>query len=572
MVVPIFERKPKKKDLREYSQHVPEWAEKRREEAAWLLEFRRTARELEATDPEAAEEYRRMYLPPQKVLEKFYSDVEKDYKELPLSKEEIDEQFTTENLSELSLDEYVELLRKVPPRFVTHITRQGIRDNISHHTGGYGEFNRGFEGVMENGSVRSILEQYLLDGVTKDTVREVIEKILEVKKYHKTRGAAASRVVDFLTTSEVASASSEFADQKAVHVALDTVADAYYGGERNNEIFFVYPVAYIAANYSIGSQKFNIPERFGPNEVIESSQYNDFWLLSKEKKSGDLPVDSAITFLPENTPVDPETGSRYMVDADGQPVPNTDQLEALKRLIQAPETKALWGGMGSAINDLYSNSRAVLDSKQNLSEMIERYGSDSYSTEDAETALKEAELSLREAQSAVDPLLKLAEKHGVTDPRFRDAVMDTRSPAFNALNDFFNQTLHDVPFSTHGEFDDFHFANVMRGLGMTNKLAEKTVTSREYWESYFDRTGKRPSKIIYYEQQTPNEAFDAFRERAGLIEDGLHREVDLKEMYKENDVGQEGIHQTLERERELFIQYADEILDELYSEEIKSKK
>ena len=51
---------------------------------------------------------------------------------LPLDRRQIEELFSEENLAGLDLNGFVELLRRVPPRFMTHVTRQGVRDNISY--------------------------------------------------------------------------------------------------------------------------------------------------------------------------------------------------------------------------------------------------------------------------------------------------------------------------------------------------------------------------------------------------------------------------------------------------------
>ncbi|MDP3970431.1 MAG: hypothetical protein Q8P90_01900 [bacterium] len=148
MTIPDFRRPPTKRELRDFSQAVPEWAVKRQEQADVMVSIFDEIAELEKTDPEAAEKMRKDYLPPEQMLENFYGRVAEDYKELPLEDDEIEQLFSAEHLASLSLEEYVELLRRVPPRFMTHITRQGVRDNASHNRGGYGEMNRGFEGAL----------------------------------------------------------------------------------------------------------------------------------------------------------------------------------------------------------------------------------------------------------------------------------------------------------------------------------------------------------------------------------------------------------------------------------------
>jgi hypothetical protein len=560
MAIPSFEKKPSKAELRRFSKDNPEWAEKRRQKAANLLEFRKTVQELEKTDPEAAEAYRKSYLPPEKSLEQFYSQVEEEYQELPFSEAEIRELFTTEHLSRLSLDEYVKLLRHVPPRFITHVTRQGIRDNISHHYGGYGEFHRGFEGILESGFIRSILEQKLLDGVTKETVQTILKEELHIPEEYPTRLQAYERIDDFLNRSPVVHHSSEFADKKAVHTALDMVGNTYYGGETGNEIFFIYPAAYIAANYRMGTQLMNIPERFTPDSTYRTSQFNDFWLMSKEKKSGDLPIDASIVFLPARAEVDPETGSRYAVGPDGKPEKNVEEVKKIIAMFSSAEMRELWPKLENDFQSILEIRSAV----ERLLEDAAQFESEnqSYDAENRRNSAEKKKLLLDQEMIKLDPLFDLINKYHISDPRFLKAVTSTDFLDNQALNYFFRESQKPAPFS-----DQYGSEENLVHLNLVYKLAEKTISSKDYWEAYFARTGRRPSKVIFYEQDSPNEAMRVFRERAGLVEEGLHQQIDLKEMFVENDIGQEGIHDQLQNERELFLRFAEELLDDLYPKE-----
>ena len=269
MAIPEFQQRPPRiGEVQRYGREVPKWLEKRKQEAAWFLEYKMKLRKLRETDPEAAEEFEKRYAPPEQLIAKLHQDIEADYQELPLTQEEIEREFSSESLSEKSLDEYIELLRKVPPRFLTHVTRQGVRDNISFHTGGYGEFNNGFTSIVEAGSLRSTLEQRLLEGITEDTVRDVLINVLRVPEDFPTREEALKTIEFFLNQSMQAPASSEFADSKTIHMALDVVAEEHYGAETGNQFFFVYPAAYLAANYDIGEQRYDLPAKFKPDDQL----------------------------------------------------------------------------------------------------------------------------------------------------------------------------------------------------------------------------------------------------------------------------------------------------------------
>ena len=102
--------------------------------------------------------------------------------------------------------------------------------------------------------------------------------------------------------------------------------------------------------------------------------------------------------------------------------------------------------------------------------------------------------------------------------------------------------------------------------------SEKTISSRQYWEQYFQRVGRQPSKIIFYDQATPNGALDAFRQHAG-ISDSQHKEIDLKNMFAENIFSSnKGLHDAMQREREVFAQYAEELLGEFYPKPEEDQK
>ena len=71
----------------------------------------------------------------------------------PLSVEEKESLLSFDALSELSLDEYAALWRRLNPFYAAHVTRQGIRDHTGmvYHTGGKGEFHEGFTDTLNTG-------------------------------------------------------------------------------------------------------------------------------------------------------------------------------------------------------------------------------------------------------------------------------------------------------------------------------------------------------------------------------------------------------------------------------------
>ena len=94
---------------------------------------------------------------------------------------------------------------------------------------------------------------------------------------------------------------------------------------------------------------------------------------------------------------------------------------------------------------------------------------------------------------------------------------------------------------------------------------ETAMDSSEYWEQYFEKSGKRPSKIIYYEEATPNEALEAFKINAGITDD-QHKDIDLKSLFAENimDTNKE-MHLQMQEEIEIIARYSEELLWEYYT-------
>jgi len=396
---------PDRSQLREFSKYDPEFAKERAKLAAWITEFRK----MQKADPAEAAKYR----PPAQLVEEFYASVAKEYRDIPLSKEEIEQYFTPEHLASLSLEEYVALMRKVPPRFITHVTRQGYRDHISFHDSGLNEFHTGFESILGTKELRSVLDRYLEGVLTKDSVRNVMENLLKIPANYPTKEEAHSHVHRFLNSSRLNTVRSEATDASALHGAMDMVADEFYGGERGNEIFFVYPTAFVASQCHLADQLLGFAPGLAPSDVEKRSQFNDYWAKLKSTGKGTLPLDASIVFIAENARVSPETGSQYEMSTDGQLIPVTGD----------------------------------------------------------------------------------------------------------------------------------------------------TISSQEYWGRYFEQEGSHPSKIIYYSEPTPNEALAAFKEKAGLKE---HAEVDLREMFKENLISNTEMHDQMARERELFLEYAEELIEEYY--------
>src|SRR6185503_4609999 len=97
-----------------------------------------------------------------------------------------------------------------------------------------------------------------------------------------------------------------YPDKIAVHFAAQMVADQFYGGERNNEVFFVYPSDFIASQHEYA---FNGWEKDFTKPQSET-KWNDVFVWPSNLENPGISVDAGLVFLPDHTPVDPETGSK----------------------------------------------------------------------------------------------------------------------------------------------------------------------------------------------------------------------------------------------------------------------
>jgi hypothetical protein len=141
----------------------------------------------------------------------------------------------------LSLEEYVLLLKRFPKEMVTHVTRQGIRDHLGHmfHNAGQGEYIGSFMSMLEEKKLLSSLGACLANKEQK----QAITKYLSLD-FWKTKQEALDYLHSYFGGEE-----SSYPDKNAIHFATEDVADAYYGGEKGNEIFVAYPSALIASEY-----------------------------------------------------------------------------------------------------------------------------------------------------------------------------------------------------------------------------------------------------------------------------------------------------------------------------------
>ena len=108
-----------------------------------------------------------------------------------------------------------------------------------------------------------------------------------------------------------------------MHLAVEDVADSFYGSERNNEVFFAFPSALIASQYEFAGNLAEV-EMDGYTDSYNNDQY-----VFPDIEKG-LSIDAGIAFIPKDAKVDFKTGSKYELDENKKPVPAEGVQEILK--------------------------------------------------------------------------------------------------------------------------------------------------------------------------------------------------------------------------------------------------
>ena len=389
-----------------------------------------------------------------KLLKNFYDGEKEKWAKAGYTPEDLEQQFGEERLAGLSADDYATLMRRFPGEMLTHVTRQGIRDHADSfwHTAGVGGFSNGFKEMLADRKLRSCLSIALQE----HSKEEAMAKFLRLDDL-RSRGDALlmhKNKFDYSMAS-----SNAFADSAAVHLASEHVMDSMYGSERGNEIFIAYPSAYVASQLNYGG-KGTLIDR-GPG------QHNDKWVYTKDHEG--MPLDVGLVFIPEDAQVDLETGSRYKIGENGEPViPQQRINEALAARFEKP------GFIQTFVQQLpYRMNQAP---------------------EQDRAALAEAAFA----------------EFGITDPDARRALLDPR--LIDKLADIWGQE------DEKKEYEKIFTKYFHQNAESPYELADNTVSSREYWEKYFqENPGYRPSKVVFYPGGDPSRALGEWREKSGIV-------------------------------------------------------
>jgi len=402
-------------------------------------------------------------------LRELLSDKEQEF--TPLSNQEKRELLKSEALAELSTEEYISLWRRLNPHFLSHVTRQGFRDHngMNNHSSGIEDFHNGFTSVLEDDKL--IRPPLAVSGDLRSRDEETIKKFLEKKVFQAENEYDA---LDALATElhKRRAAAPRYPDKTAVHFAAQMVADDFYGGEMGNEIFFLYPSDFIASQHDFAMHG-------GKQSLVEKErdeQWNDVFVWPETLDNTGIKVDAGLAFLPKNTLVDPETGSKYASE-----IKDVDGIEK-RVMIENKELIATFSKWREGLND---QSPTMISFKEFSDFMAEQNQKTSFFRDSQSEQDKE-----RECRDVCrQEMLGL----GFDD----DAANRLSNLLFSRLlYRFIDSKKFYIEYHTKEEAD---YAALLEA-GANWEKARNPVTSEEYWERKFKENEKlRPKHVVYYD-------------------------------------------------------------------------
>ncbi|HNW23229.1 MAG TPA: hypothetical protein PKH06_00495 [Candidatus Dojkabacteria bacterium] len=396
------------------------------------------------------------------ILSAYYEKMES----MPLSIKEKEDLLKPEALAQLSTEEYVKLWKRLNPYYLSHVTRQGFRDHnaMMYHSAGIGQYGNGFVEVAEDkGIIRPPI--FIRENGLRSRDKESVRGWLEDNKIFKgNKEQAQSRVHELINIQKVID-TPKYPDVTAVHFMTEHVGNRYYGGERGNEVFFIFPTDVVASqNYF----HFNGREKSFTNPQSEE-KWNDIFVWSKTQENPGVPIDAGLVFLPNSTLVDPETGSKY----------------ASKIVISGDGTK-----------------KRVLIEDSNITERVVNYYREV--TENPSNEVLQAQKSFDLER---DPNMV-----GTKERLVRDLI-EKQITSLGIPSDIswvLAGNILTIMQTSGVEATDKDLVSVVEDSKANYKRAEGAITAKEYWENYFIKHPDIAPKHIVFYDGAPTQAVNQF--------------------------------------------------------------
>ncbi len=382
---------------------------------------------------------------------------------MPLTLEEKRQFLQPEVLAGLTTEEYIALWKRLNPYFLSHVTRQGVRDHnaMIYHSGGLDEFHAGFESILEDG--RMLRPPIAVEGlVTRDeeSVRAYMDWELEAETEDEAKKRWDSNL-NFTWAS-----APKYPDKTAAHFAAQIVADGIYGGERGNEVFMVFPSDVIASQYNYAFNGWDKDFTEAQSDIT----WNDVFVWPPELDNPGIPIDAGIVFLPKSIQVDSETGSKYET--------KVDVIDGEEKRVTVVDT------------DLVDRFRAWVqgDGRSFLAEAFDE--------------LEEA--NRMQYNTDVDVIIKRRVADGLVDLGFpQDSAPSLVSRIVSELH-------------WREEYPDEVIDRILDDTRAHWKRTSQGIPAEEYWEQHFSTHPElRPAHVVYYDGD-PTTAVGTFLQRNNI--------------------------------------------------------
>lgn len=392
----------------------------------------------------------------------FFERERKKWEDAPYTPEEIGKNFSEEHLVSLSLEDYALLLKRFPSEMVTHVTRQGVRDHVGHmwHSLGQDENHNSFIELIKDGRLKSTMSLSMKDDMShKEFIKAFkLDRFDDAKEAHE--------YIETETNLNNQGIQSSYSDALSIHFATQEVADSYYGAETGNEIFVAYPSLHIDSQYYYQG---NLREGGG-------GYWNDQWVWANEENGMD--INAGIVFISGDAKVDPQTGSQYKISEEGFAKKNVGNMESLKELTESDYIKELFEELNSV--------EKVRGSRRGM------YKNDS----DFENARK-----------------IISEQMGVTDTTIQNILLD-----YDSVRSLDYLRSRKEKEDLDQRQTDIELYKILRSNQAIFERPDDTVSSKEYWEKYFDEHPDiKPSKIVYYKGGDPTQGLQQWKRDHGLM-------------------------------------------------------
>jgi hypothetical protein len=335
-----------------------------------------------------------------------------------------------------------------------------------YHSAGLQEFHNGFVNLAKD--EKQLRPPLALHGLKKrDEVS--VKMFLNDWVLQAENEDEAKKRFDNLLHWSLASAPT-YPDRTAVHFSGQKVSNAFYGGERNNEVFFLFPSDVIASQHDFA---FNWKGgNFIEPTAVGEDQWNDVFVWPNSLEDPGITIDAGIVFLPEKTRVDPDTGSKY--------VSEVKTVDGKEQRVMIENTEI----------------------KDKFIEWTKRLGEESLVIQMAHNYYNERSYDREQALSAdFNRLLdQELQKIGFDQDASAALIPDLRGDLI-----FWNK---DVPIEK--------FQELINGSSGKYRRAENTVPAKDYWEDFFSKNPNlRPKHIVYYDG-SPTSAIYRFQQENGI--------------------------------------------------------